>query len=167
MKVTSAAANKKLRQLNDDFAFLCKQDYEKRMYLEVEGVKPVVPQYDFDSTCDKMTKYCEDISKLKHAINVFNTSTVLDGFGITIDQALVTLAFLTKEKERLDRMRNMQPKKLNNGFGASVNKIEYTCANFDIKQAEQAYAEVADKLSRLQLALDVANTTLTFDVGID
>ena len=38
-------------------------------------------------------------------MNVFNTTTMLEGFGFTIDEALVRMAMLTKKKQRLAQMK--------------------------------------------------------------
>lgn len=163
MKMTSASANKLLRQLNDEYAFLRRQDSEKNTYSEIDGIEPIIPEYDLEAHTREIAIVAGKIAHLKHAINVFNTTAVLPEHGITIDEALVRMAFLTKEKERLDSMRVNQPKRLITGYSARKNQVEYECTNYNPSEAGRLYAKTAEDLRKLQLELDMVNSTVTFD----
>ena len=43
----------------------------------------------------------EEIRKLKHALNVFNASNKVPGFEMTVDEMLVYLPQLSREKNKL------------------------------------------------------------------
>ena len=49
----------------------------------------------------------DKIAKLRHGINVFNTTTKLEGFDFTVDESLVRMAMLTEKKNRLSRMKGV------------------------------------------------------------
>lgn len=164
--MTSASANKMLRQLNDEFQFLAKQESEKRTYSAIDGIQPIVPDYDLKAHRQKMNEVSGKIAKLKHAVNIFNVSTMLPECKLTIDEALVRMAFLSREKDRLDVMRCIPEKKLVTGYSMRNNQVEYECANYDPKEADALYAEVANQLSRLQLELDAVNATEVFEADI-
>ena len=166
MKITSAAANKLLKQYNEKLAQLYQQEDQCSTYVEVEGTTPVVPEYDFGKTREEALILRKQVCTLKHAINQFNVTTTVDNTGLTIDQVLVKLAMLNKEKLRLQAMRSRQPKSLKSGFGARNNVIEYDIANFKIDDAAACYERVDEEINKLQLALDVVNNTAVFEVDI-
>lgn len=54
-----------------------------------EDIESVRPAYDYAKTQARLEELEGAIRRLKHAINCFNTTQVVDGFGITIDEMLV------------------------------------------------------------------------------
>lgn len=52
----------------------------------------------------KLGQIGEAIVALKHAIDVFNTTTQLPGLGITVDMALVELPILSTSVSKLEAM---------------------------------------------------------------
>lgn len=161
MQMTSAYANKKLKQLNNQIEHLYAKEYANMTYAEIAGHEPVKPDYNMEGTRMEIAGVADEIVRLKHALNEFNASTEIDGKGTTIDQALVKLALLNKEKETLARMRHMRKKALNER--SSGNIVEYTVANFDPEAADRLYQETLDKINEIQLALDYVNNTRTFE----
>ncbi|MCM1440434.1 MAG: hypothetical protein NC131_14700, partial [Roseburia sp.] len=76
-QVTSAVANKLPKKYNEDLQRLYNEEQQRSSYTEVEGIKPVIPEYDFKGTRKEIDLLMLKIFNLKHAINVFNTTTVL------------------------------------------------------------------------------------------
>lgn len=169
MKYTSSEANKLLKKLND----------EKRMLLDSEGrscvfnaalgedVESVRPTYDYLEVCARLSELNAKIRKVKHTINVFNSTTLVDGFDMTIDEMLVYIPQLTDEKNRLYNLSSRLPKERRSvgGYGANT-VIDYTYANYDVAKAEADYIEVSDLLSKVQTALDVTNNSCTMELDI-
>ena len=109
----------------------------------------------------------QKIRKLKHTINVFNTTTIIPEFGITIDEMLVYLPQLNTRESKLSKMKGVLPKARENGiFRSGGSVIDYRFANYDIKQVEADYTAVSDELAKAQTALDVVNNTIEFDVEL-
>lgn len=166
MKMTSAQAAKELKTLKDQFdALEALENKSKEFIVSIqENVESVRPQYDFFSKQNELNELEERIRRLKHAINRFNISQEVPGFGMTIDQMLVYIPQLTARKRKLDRMRKRLPKeRVDDGY-RSGNIIEYRYANYDIALAESEYKRVSGELAKAQNALDALNSTVAFEV---
>ncbi len=167
MKLTSAEANKLLRKLNDDHEALKGREAESRIFVAAttENLEDARPDYDYDATQRSLAELEEQIRTIKHAINRFNVSQMIDESGMTIDQALVYIPQLSDRKRKLAVMRSAQKKK-RNVSNRSSNLIEYTYTNYDVEEAERDYQATIAELSRVQNALDLVNSTVSFEIGI-
>ncbi len=105
----------------------------------------------------------DKIAKLRHGINVFNTTTKLEGFDFTVDESLVRMAMLTEKKNRLSRMKGVRELVRNSVYRSEP---EFTKRNYDATLVEAEYRKTFDELVRLQMALDKANMSIEFDVDI-
>ena len=103
MKYTSAEAAKILRQLNDDCMYLTSREIESREFIAAisEDPESVRPEYNFEETQKKLDELNEKIRKVKHAVNVFNTTHTVPGFDMTVDEMLVYIPQLTGKKNKL------------------------------------------------------------------
>ena len=163
-RMTSAGANKLLKSWNDRIDYLYRTEAQTYQYTEVEGVAPVIPEYDFASVRMEITLLNDKVVMLKHALNMFNMNTWIEPLNMTVDKALVKMKQLSRLKDRLNDMRNMQPKALKPQLGVrSTNQVEYTVANFSISEAEESYDRISEELTRLQLELDIVNNTIQFE----
>lgn len=169
MKVTSAQAAKILRSFVNEFNDLMRLESKASLFIAAVGEDPesVRPAYSFEETREKAKKLNEQIRTLKHAINVFNSTTKVPGFDMTVDEVLVFMPQLNADVSRLGAMKSVLPKERVDTYGRqSVGLIDYKYANYDIAAAEREYREAADKLAKLQLALDTVNSTVEFEVNI-
>ena len=167
MKMTSAQANKMLRQLSEELDALESQDSATRTFLAatVENLEAVRPAYDYAALQEKYAELEGRIRTIKHAMNLFNTSTVVPGFDMTIDAMLVYLPQLSHRKAQLARMKSTLPMERQTGRSSS-SLIEYRYANYDIAQAAADFDRVSGLLARAQNALDLVNSTVEFEVDI-
>ena len=111
-----------------------------------------------------MKELAGKIRSLKHAINVFNSTTVIPEWNITIDEMLVLIPQLTRCRNRLAGMKSRLPKeRVEAGMRTASNIIDYRYANYDIAAAQAAYDEVSTKLANAQTALDLVNSTVKFE----
>ena len=167
MLYTSAEANKLLTALNTEHETLRnKEDMSLEfMAATCENPEDARPAYDYDAVQDKLAEIEAKIRRVKHAINTFNLTHEIPGFGMTIDQALVYIPQLTKRKNKLSVMMNKLPKSRVSNFDGS-NLINYIYANYDIARAEADYKAAAQELAKLQNALDLENSTVTFEIDI-
>ena len=157
MKYTSAQANKLLKKLNDEYSALLDKEQRSRDFRAAMGedIESVRPAYDYAKTQARLEELEGAIRRLKHAINRFNTTQVVDGFGITIDEMLVYIPQLTKRKSKLLEMKSRLPKeRVEEQYGRQSNIIDYTYTNYDLAAVEADYEKTSDELSRAQLALD-------------
>ena len=166
MKYTSAQANKLLKKLNDEYSALLHKEQRSRDFRAAMGedIESVRPAYDYAKTQARLEELEGTIRRLKHAINCFNTTQVVDGFGITIDEMLVYIPQLTKRKSKLLEMKSRLPKeRVEEQYGQQSNIIDYTYTNYDLAAVEADYEQTADELSRAQLALDTVNQRDSFE----
>lgn len=166
-EMTSAAANKYLRALDEEKDYFLTLEREASTYVLADNEKAEAPEYDYQQISDKLDELNEKICVVKHAINLFNATTMLEGIGMTIDQALVYLSQLSRKKARLDGMRKRQPKtRINAGYGRN-NLIEYEYINYDLELVRRDFDKVSEEISKVQMALDFCNQTKTFQVEVD
>ncbi|MBO4697934.1 MAG: hypothetical protein IJL03_02540 [Lachnospiraceae bacterium] len=167
MKYNSAQAAKLLSKLQQDFDSLAILEANAKTFLASVGedVESVRPEYDYKATKKELDALSLKIRKVKHAINVFNTTTVVPEFGITIDELLVYIPQLSAKKAKLRGMADTLPKARENNYGKS-NIIDYRIVNYDIKQVKKDLDVVTDELAKAQLALDTINHSLEFDIDI-
>ena len=160
-EVTSAVANKLLKTLSEEKEYLLALERDSSVYVLADGEKTAPPVYNYDEVQAKIDAIDTKVRNIKHAINVFNTTTVLDKIDITIDEALVEMAQLTRKKEKLDMMRKRLPKTRVSNYRNS-NVIEYQYVNYDLEKVQKDYSEVCERITEIQVALDLANQTKIF-----
>ena len=105
------------------------------------------------------------IRNLKHAINVFNTTTVIPEFNMTIDEMLVYIPQLSRKKAKLRGMANILPKARYNNY-TKTNIIDYQYINYDLDTVRKDLDAVTEELSNAQLALDSVNHSATIDIDL-
>ena len=91
--MTSTQAAKLLRQLNEQHKALRGIEEQAKSFCASldEDIESVRPEYDYTDMQEQLAEVERKIRKLKHTINVFNTTTIIPEFGITIDEMLVYL----------------------------------------------------------------------------
>lgn len=165
MKLTSSQANKLLKQYNDELAELKEQEEKSSVFIVSLGEDPetVRPDYDFVEMNQRIASLQDEIIKLKHAINMFNTTTKVPPYGITIDEVLVALPQLTREKAKLEKMAARLPKERYRDRYGSNNLVEYEYANYDIQAVKKLLEQTRKTLYEMQDALNKVNTTVEFE----
>lgn len=167
MQMTSATANKYLKQLNSDLNYVYQQETRDNTFIKISGEDPIVPDYSLNGTRERVKGIMDQIVAVKHAINVFNTTTIVGDTGLTVDQVLVKMSILNKEKERLENMRSMPKSRVRQTIRCTSSLPEYDMANYEPKAAEAIYDSLVKQVTDLQLALDATNSKVTFDVDIE
>jgi hypothetical protein len=169
MKFTSAEANKYLKKLNDDYSALCKKEDLSKEFLVTlgEDVNSIRPEYDFLTTYSELTAIENKIRTVKHALNLFNSKTVIPEFNITIDEMLILIPQLSKQKYKLALMKGKLPKmREQNSYSRVSSMVEYRYLNYDIKEVEVEYEKICEKLSKAQIALDLVNNSFEIEIEI-
>ena len=168
MEFTSASANKYLRRLQDEKDYILANEDERSTYERGEGEVSEPPAYSYRETRGKVAAIDQTVLKVRHALHRFNVEALLPQSGLTIDEALIALAQLSAERERVGLLRSQQPKKrLGERFlGAGMSTVEYRYANYDVAEAERDSTALSEKIAALQLELDLANQTQTFSVDV-
>ena len=165
MKYTSAEAAKLLRGLNEELECMLNAEAASREFVAatIEDLESVRPEYDFAQTQKEIERLQQEIRKVKHSVNVFNTTTVIPSLGMTIDEALVYIPQLSAQKNKLANMRNRLARTREYSRAGS-NIIEYRYANYDVEAADAEFKRVSDMLAKAQTALDVVNNSVKFEI---
>ena len=124
----------------------------------IQGEDPVSTDYDYQTTRDSIEYFDNEIRRLKGLLAYSNVTTIVDGFDMTINDALIYLAQL-KQKE-LHYNFLMGKNKLvrsTSGFG-NVN-IEYTKILYDQDVVREELNKVTETIMLLQMAIDRTNLT--------
>jgi len=169
MKYTSAQANKLLKKLKEDYAALLQNEKDSFKFVAAlnEDPESVRPQYDYAQMQRDMRGLETKIRKVKHAINQFNVSTVIEEFGMTIDEMLVYIPQLTNLKQRLQVMKGKLPKaRVQHQYGNNSSIIDYEYINYDLDEVKRDYDLASDELARAQIALDTINNSVEFDLNM-
>lgn len=168
-KMTSAQAAKELRRLNEMHDALLEREQKASVFTAAiqEDIELARPMYAYANVQTDLRIIEAKIVRLKHCINMFNTTHVIPDFDMTIDQLLVYIPQLTARKKKLERMASRLPKdRAGSGFSRSSNFIEYTYCNYDPSDAKNDLEETAKELTAAQMMLDKVNSTVEFDVDI-
>ena len=167
MKYTSAEAGKLLKKLNDERAsiLLCEENGKEFLAAVGEDIESVRPDYNFATTQVALNEIETKIRKVKHALNVFNSTTVIPEFGMTIDEMLVYIPQLTMRKDKLARMKDRLPK-VREQTRVNSSILDYRYLNYGVDEAAAEYDKISDTLSKAQNALDAANMNQTLEIDI-
>ena len=162
MQITSAQANKMLKQLEDDKDAILKEEQNFKTYHAAVGEdeEALKPEYVFSEVQGQIDRIDREVMELRHALNMFNATTEVGDTGLTIDQVLIRLPQLQDKKSKLRGMRSIPIKARYNITGGI---IDYVYASYDPEEAQREYETVCEKITTLQLELDKVNTTVTFE----
>ena len=171
MKYTSAQAAKLLRKLTEEKNALLISERKTSVFTAAttEDKEAVRPEYDYTATQAGITSIDKKIRIVKHALNLFNTQTVIPGFDITIDEALVYMPQLKERESKLSNMKQRLQKGERIGattYGRQSALIEYSYPNYMVEDAKRDYEAVVDELAKLQNALDLVNSTVELEINI-
>lgn len=168
-KYTSAESVKLLRRLTEERDSLLQMESKVSTFRAAVGedAESLRPEYSFGDTRKAVDDLTRQILRVKHAINIFNTTTEVGDTGMTIDEVLVYLPYLSNLKKRLSGMAERLPKeRIDEPFGRSSNIIDYRLVNYDLSEAKKKFETVSEELSSLQTALDLVNSTETMEIEI-
>ncbi len=169
VKMTSAYANKMLKQLAEDKGFWVSKENNSCTYTVAVGEEPVIPEYDYMQVAENIAEIDRKMCNIKHAINLTNVTNCVEVAGkqLTIDSILVKMAQLNQRKNMLDYMRKQLPKtrKEASSYG-SHTVAEYQYINYDLELVKQEYEAISTEIMEMQLALDKYNQTFEFEVEL-
>lgn len=169
-KMTSAFANKIIRQLQEEKRLLVVNENEGATYIATNEEEAVIPDYNYSDTSKMVEEIDEKICRIKHAINLSNSVNTIDvnGKEMTIDTVLVKMAQLNSRKETLDELRkNQAVVRISNVYrGSGAYTPEYMYINYDLREVKEDYKRLSNRIMEMQLALDRYNQIVEFEVDI-
>lgn len=161
MLFTGSSAMKHIKYLEEEKTMLLQKERNNSTTVEVDGKVREVECYNFQATRESIRELDAKICKLRHALNVFNTHTEIEE-GLTIDTALIKLAQLNNE---LSIVRDMKSK-AKESVEERYSNMYIRRVNYDLREVENYYQDLVKEIHQLQIKLDTANLTNTFEVDI-
>ena len=91
MKYTISEAAKQIKLLNYEKDNLLQKEAMNSTFVAAttENLEELRPEYSYDDTRRVVEDIDQKIRKLRNAINVFNISTNVEEFAMTLDQLLI------------------------------------------------------------------------------
>ncbi len=170
MKMTSAYANKLLKQLANDREYLVNLECKSSHYTVAVGETPEIPDYDFERVNGAIADIDEKTRRVKHAINISNVSSrvMVGEKEMSLDAILVAMSQINERLPRLNYMRNHLPKaRVEASYSHIARTVpEYEYNNYDVEVVKAEYDRLSKELMEMQIALDKHNQTSEFEVDI-
>ena len=143
-----------MRKLLEEKSSIEMREHNGKEFLAAVGedLESVRPEYDFAKTQSALAEVERKIRKLKHALNVFNSTTVIPEFDMTIDEMLVYIPQLTAKKNKLSSTKDKLPK-IREQSRTNSSILDYRYLNYDVNEVAAEYEKVADTLAKAQNAL--------------
>ena len=164
---TSASANKQIKAYEEEKQHVLGNEMQVSTYVLATDEEEEPPAYDYGATRESVEQLDAKVRRLRCALHAFNVETVLPESGVSIDEALILMAQLNAEKARLDKMRSILPKKrISTPYARMSKSVEYQYANYDIACAEADYQAISERIRALQIEIDFANQTISFEVDL-
>ncbi len=161
MKICNSEAMKIIKDLEQKRqAIIYNEDNRSRLSYK-EGEEKVICKYNYCETRKKIAEIDERIRKIKHALAKSNCTAIIDGFKITIGEALVYLAQLNKEYNQMEVLSNYS--KLSRRITAN-GVLEYTECLYDPDEVLSDMESLHTKIGKLQVAIDRANLTTMIEI---
>ena len=161
--MTSAELNKELKKLQSERNRILQLEEATSLFVAAitEKVEELRPDYDLRATDEALLEKEKQIREIKHRLNVFNSTHMVEELGMTIDEVLV---YLPQQSERVAKLADMAihtaRKRCSDRYGSRTNLVEYEYANFNQAEAQRLYDAAHRNLVRAQIALDRVNTTV-------
>ena len=170
MKMTSAYANKMIKQLTEEKSYWMNRESEGSTYVAAMDEEPVIPQYDYIKVSKEIADIDEKVIKIKHALNTNNVNSriTVGDKEMSVDEILIAVAQYNTRKRILDYMRKQEPKTRvgSSSFSARKSVPEYKYLNYDLDLIKEEYKRIDEEIAAMQIALDKYNQTFEFEVNI-
>lgn len=158
MKKCNTELMKELKGIQQQISLLYtyENDTSKIIYTENEKkFDETDNKYNYEEVRTKINELQEEERKIKAILALSNATTIVDGYDITIAEALVYLAQLSKNKRQLDKMASRPQVMRKSGYHSSWTQIDK--ALYDVEKAQNDLDELTEKISKLQIAIDRTN----------
>lgn len=161
MKVCNMQAMKMIKELEARKAALLANEDRRCTYSYKEGENKVLPDYDYEATRTEVRSIDGRIRAIRSALARANTEVQVEGFGITVGEALVYLAQMQGERAQLESLTEAQ--QVTRRITAN-GVLEYTECAYDVKKASADLESLRMRIGELQVAIDRANLLNTIEV---
>lgn len=153
MKKCNTELMKELKELEQEKESLLDFERENCKIRYLAGEEPLDNGYTYDGVRTALSDIDERERKIKRALALSNATTLVEGFGMTIAEALVYLAQLTQNRYTLKLLASHKPM----DRMTVSDSVEYEKALYDIQTAKADLKKIIKEINRLQMAIDRTN----------
>ena len=154
MKKCNTEIMKEIKKLEEVKETLLNEESDNCIVTYLQKETPINTGYDYNLTNIKIEECDTEILRLKSLLTKANVETNVEGFEMTISEALVYLAQLNEKLKRLSYLVNLKPLKRSTGYDSVP---EFTKIVFDREKVLKDYEEVRNLIPKLQMAIDRTN----------
>ena len=154
MKKCHTEIMKEIKKLEEIKETLLNEESDNCIVTYLQKETPINTGYDYNLTNIKIEECDTEILRLKSLLTKANVETNVEGFEMTIGEALVYLAQLNEKLKRLSYLVNLKPLKRSTGYDSVP---EFTKIVFDREKVLKDYEEVRNLIPKLQMAIDRTN----------
>lgn len=154
MKKCHTEIMKEIKKLEEVKETLLNEESDNCIVTYLQKETPINTGYDYNLTNIKIDECDTEILRLKSLLAKANVETNVEGFEMTISEALVYLAQLNEKLKRLSYLVNLKPLKRSTGYDSVP---EFTKIVFDRAKVLKDYEEVRNLIPKLQMAIDRTN----------
>ncbi len=159
MKKSPTMLMKELKYIKEKIAELHKADLQD----SVEGVsslkdEPQLSTYSYEENRNAIKELREREETIHRALSIFNLTTKVPGFDLTVSEGLLRLGQLRSEVDVLSTLASRhQVRKVNN------YDFRYEKCCYDVAKAKEDLAVLREERTALQVAIDRLNLTSDID----
>ena len=155
MKLCNAEVIKKIKDLEEQKQEILSDEQKNCTTTYQTETDMIDTGYDFGNIRKVIENLNKEIMKLKHALNVSNSTVIVEEFGLTIGECLVYMAQLNNEKFVLERLSRYRSK--SRATVGHTGTVEYTVTNYDVEICKGELNTIKETVRKLQLAIDRVN----------
>lgn len=161
MKICHMEAMKIVKELEQQKDILISDEDTRCTVSYREDEEKVAIKYNYDETRAKIKEIDDKVRMIKSKLAKSNCSVMVDGFDVTIGEALVLLAQMQNEIQQLEYLTNNEQLTRRITYNGVV---EYTECNYDVEKVKAELQEMRTKVGKLQVAIDRANLVTEIDI---
>lgn len=161
MKICHMEAMKIVKELEQQKINLISDEDTRCAVSYKEGEEKVAMKYNYDETRAKIKEIDDKVRLIKSRLAKSNCSVIVDGFDVTIGEALVLLAQMQNEIQQLEYLAEKEQLTRRITYNGVV---EYTECNYDVEKVKAELQAMRTKVGKLQVAIDRANLVTEIDV---
>ena len=163
MKICHIQAMKQIKELEAQKKALIDFEDNNCTVSYKEGEIKTTSSYDYARTREEIEKIDAKIRAVRCALAVANCVVKVDGFDVTLGEALILLAQMQNEKAQLESLASRKQKSRSVTYNGVV---EYCECVYDVDEVKAQLKDLRLRISDLQIAIDRANLTNYIEVDI-
>lgn len=161
MTLCTAEIMKRIKALSEEKEDLISYEDTNCTVSYKETETPAPDPYDYHETREKIAEIDREVLRLRFLLAQANCVTPLDGFDMTVAQALIALAQMQNALAQLESMtrRNQKSRRI-----TQTGVLEYTECRYDVAAVREEARALRQTIAALQVAIDRANLTNAVEV---